>query len=114
MLGLLRCAPLARDSADLMAGYRIFVPIAPDPQGATVIMSTFTTRAYRCRSCGSTSYQRLTHRGSDGAMRYSGVSQCSGCPVQFTHLHEWCERDASEGRVTDQGGRLGSGVRPDH
>jgi Fe-S cluster biogenesis protein NfuA len=55
-------------------------------------MSTLPKNSYRCRSCGSTSYQRLTHRGPDGAMRYSGVIQCSGCPLQFSDLQEWRER----------------------
>jgi hypothetical protein len=25
-------------------------------------------------------------------MRYSGVNQCSGCPLQFSDLQEWRER----------------------
>lgn len=25
-------------------------------------------------------------------MRYSGVNQCSGCPLQFSDLQEWRDR----------------------
>ena len=48
--------------------------------------------SYRCRSCGATSYQPLVHRDPDGAMRYSGVYKCSGCPVEFTQIGSWRER----------------------
>jgi hypothetical protein len=47
---------------------------------------------YRCRACGSTSYQRLTHRGPDGRMQYSGVHRCSGCSLRFSQLESWRER----------------------
>jgi DNA-directed RNA polymerase subunit RPC12/RpoP len=47
---------------------------------------------YRCRECGAASYQKLTHRGPDGAMRYSGLYRCSGCPFTFSDPSEWRER----------------------
>ena len=46
----------------------------------------------RCRACGATSYQRLTHRGADGVMQYSGVCRCSGCGLVFSDLSNWRER----------------------
>ena len=50
---------------------------------------------YRCRACGSTSYQRLTHRGPDGVMQYSGIHRCSGCSLRFSQLDAWRERRAT-------------------
>jgi hypothetical protein len=47
---------------------------------------------YRCRACASTSYARLTERGPDGVMRYSGVYRCSGCAFTFTDPADWRER----------------------
>ena len=67
---------------------------------------------YRCRSCGSTSYQRLTHRGPDGVMRYSGVNQCSGCPLQFSDLQEWRERRLRP-RIASGTDAAGSDSTPD-
>jgi hypothetical protein len=48
-----------------------------------------TSSRYRCRACGSASYQRLTHRTASGAMGYSGVHRCSGCSLTFTTLQDW-------------------------
>lgn len=47
---------------------------------------------YRCRMCTSTSYRRLTQRGPDGVMRYSGVYRCSGCSFTFSDPSVWRER----------------------
>lgn len=47
---------------------------------------------YRCRQCGATSYRKLTHRGSDGVMRYSGIYRCSGCSFTFSEPADWRER----------------------
>ena len=46
---------------------------------------------YRCRLCGAASYRRLTHRGPDGAMEYSGLYRCSGCSVTFSDPLAWRE-----------------------
>ena len=46
---------------------------------------------YRCRLCAATSYRRLTHRGSDGVMQYSGLYRCSGCSVTFCDPLAWRE-----------------------
>jgi DNA-directed RNA polymerase subunit RPC12/RpoP len=49
---------------------------------------------YRCRLCGAPSYRKLTHRGLDGTMEYSGLYRCSGCSVTFSDPAAW--RDAPE------------------
>lgn len=49
---------------------------------------------YRCRLCGAASYRRLTHRGPDGAMTYSGLYRCSGCSVTFADPAAWRESPA--------------------
>lgn len=55
------------------------------------------TPPYRCRLCDAASYRRLTHRGLDGAMQYSGLYRCSGCSVTFSDPVTWREgADASE------------------
>ena len=46
---------------------------------------------YRCRLCAAVSYRRLTHRGFDGAMQYSGLYRCSGCSVTFSDPAAWRE-----------------------
>jgi hypothetical protein len=46
---------------------------------------------YRCRLCGAASYRRLTHRGPDGTMQYSGLYRCSGCSVTFSDPVAWRE-----------------------
>ena len=55
---------------------------------------------YRCRMCGAASYRRLVHRGLDGAMVYSGLYRCSGCPVTFSDPVAW--RDAASGKSATQ------------
>lgn len=49
---------------------------------------------YRCRLCGAASYRRLTHRGPDGVMSYSGLYRCSGCSVTFADPAAWRESPA--------------------
>ncbi len=44
---------------------------------------------YRCRLCGAASYRRLTHRGTEGVMTYSGLYQCSGCSATFADPAAW-------------------------
>jgi hypothetical protein len=48
--------------------------------------------SHRCRLCGATSYRKLTHRGPDGIMGYSGEYRCSGCSFTFSDPGEWRER----------------------
>ena len=57
----------------------------------SIIMYTLPP-IYRCRACGAVSYQKLTHRGPDGVMRYSGVYRCSGCSITFSDPSAWRER----------------------
>jgi hypothetical protein len=52
---------------------------------------------YRCRLCGAASYRKLTHRGPDGAMQYSGLYRCSGCSVTFSDPVAW--REGHENRA---------------
>lgn len=47
---------------------------------------------YRCRTCGATSYRKLTHRGADGVMHYSGLYRCSGCELTFAEPSVWRDR----------------------
>ena len=44
---------------------------------------------YRCRQCHATTYRREVHRGSDGAMGYSGLYRCSGCDLTFSDPADW-------------------------
>ena len=53
---------------------------------------TAPPNVYRCRACASTSYARLTQRGPDGVMRYSGQYRCSGCSFTFSDPSMWRER----------------------
>ena len=41
--------------------------------------------------CGTASYRKLTHRGPDGAMQYSGLFRCSGCSGTFSDPVAWRE-----------------------
>ena len=76
-----------------------------------------TCHSYRCRLCGSASYQRLTHRGPGGAMQYSGLYRCSGCSVTFADRGAWHE-GPSTGRTqapvlkADMTGTFSSQERP--
>lgn len=64
-----------------------------EPSSLVVLIAmTAFAPVYRCRSCGSTNYQRLTHRGPDGVMQYSGAYRCSGCRAEFSDLESWRER----------------------
>ena len=53
----------------------------------------------QCRMCGSTAYHRVIARDERGAMRASGVYQCTGCHVLFTHLDEWRASPTGQGLV---------------
>jgi hypothetical protein len=43
----------------------------------------------KCRNCGTTSYRSVIARDATGAMRPSGVYQCTGCRLLFTELDDW-------------------------
>jgi hypothetical protein len=53
----------------------------------------------QCRKCGSTAYHHVIARDERGAMRASGVYQCTGCHVLFTHLDEWRTSPDEQGLV---------------
>ena len=42
-----------------------------------------------CRMCGATSYRRVIARDNEGAMRPTGLYQCSGCSVVFADPRAW-------------------------
>lgn len=52
--------------------------------------------SYRCRMCGAASYRRLVHRGTEGAMVYSGLYRCSGCSLTFSDPPVWRETPAAD------------------
>ena len=56
---------------------------------------------YRCRACGAASYQKLTHRGPDGVMQYSGLYRCSGCSFTFSDPTTWRERRLRPRKATE-------------
>lgn len=43
----------------------------------------------KCHACGATTYQQVIQRDAAGAMRPSGVYQCSGCKLLFSSVGEW-------------------------
>ena len=57
-----------------------------------------------CRLCGATNYLRLTHRGGNGAMVYSGFYRCSGCELTFDSPAAWRE----EARLHDSDSQVPS------
>lgn len=59
---------------------------------------------YRCRLCGAASYRKTVHRGPEGAMVYSGLYRCSGCPVTFTDPSSWREAPVRDAAADSDGG----------
>ncbi len=55
-----------------------------------------TTLLNCCRMCGATSYRPVIARDDSGAMRPSGLYQCSGCSVVFTDPKAWRESGPEE------------------
>jgi hypothetical protein len=49
-----------------------------------------------CRKCGATSYRRVIARDGAGAMRPTGLYQCSHCSVVFTDAKAWREGDGDD------------------
>ena len=49
-----------------------------------------------CRMCGATSYRPVIARDDSGAMRPSGLFQCSGCSVVFTDPKAWRDGGRNE------------------
>ena len=44
--------------------------------------------------CGAMSYRQVIARDDRGAMRPSGLYQCSGCSLVFSHHSAWRSSDA--------------------
>lgn len=53
-------------------------------------MANFKT-IYKCRICGTTSYQRVMERAPDGAMQPLGAYRCCGCRNIFDSVRAWWE-----------------------
>lgn len=50
-----------------------------------------------CRMCGATSYRRVVARDETGAMKSTGLYQCSGCSVVFADPKAWREGEGGGG-----------------
>jgi len=46
---------------------------------------------YKCRVCGTTSYQRVVNRVPSGALEPTGEYRCTGCRNVFESLRAWWE-----------------------
>lgn len=50
-----------------------------------------------CRMCGATSYRKVVARDEAGAMKSTGLYQCSGCSVVFADPRAWREGEGDGG-----------------
>lgn len=50
-----------------------------------------------CRMCGATSYRKVVARDESGAMKSTGLYQCSGCSVVFADPRAWREGEGGSG-----------------
>jgi DNA-directed RNA polymerase subunit RPC12/RpoP len=57
-------------------------------------MATYKT-IYKCRVCGTTSYQRVMGRADSGALQPTGEYRCTGCRNVFNSLRAWWEPQRS-------------------
>jgi DNA-directed RNA polymerase subunit RPC12/RpoP len=57
-------------------------------------MANFKT-IYKCRVCGTTSYQRVMVRAENGALQTTGEYRCTGCRNVFETLRSWWEPQRS-------------------
>ena len=53
-------------------------------------MANFKT-IYKCRVCGTTSYQRVMDRSVGGLLAPTGEYRCTGCRNVFASLRAWWE-----------------------
>jgi len=53
-------------------------------------MATYKT-IYKCRVCGTTSYQRVMSRSPSGGLEPTGEYRCTGCRNVFESLRAWWE-----------------------
>jgi DNA-directed RNA polymerase subunit RPC12/RpoP len=62
-------------------------------------MATYKT-VYKCRECGSTSYQRVIDRTQSGELQHTGQYRCTGCRNVFDSIRAWWEpRSQSEAQA---------------
>jgi hypothetical protein len=52
-----------------------------------------------CRMCGATSYRKVVARDESGAMKSTGLYQCSGCSVVFADPRAWREGEGGGGEL---------------
>ena len=53
-------------------------------------MANYNT-IYKCRVCGTTTYQRVMGRAESGALQPTGEYRCTGCRNVFASLRAWWE-----------------------
>ena len=46
---------------------------------------------YKCRVCGTTTYQRVVGRAANGTLEPTGEYRCTGCRNVFASLRAWWE-----------------------
>lgn len=46
---------------------------------------------YKCRVCGTTTYQRVMGRAETGVLQPTGEYRCTGCRNVFASLRAWWE-----------------------
>jgi hypothetical protein len=62
-------------------------------------MSRHTIPINCCRMCGATSYRKVVARDESGAMKSTGLYQCSGCSVVFADPRAWREGEVGGGEL---------------
>lgn len=53
-------------------------------------MANYNT-TYKCRVCGTTTYQRVMGSADSGALQPTGEYRCTGCRNVFASLRAWWE-----------------------
>ena len=51
--------------------------------------------------CGATSYRKVVARDESGAMKSTGLYQCSGCSVVFADPRAWREGEGGGGALEE-------------
>ncbi|BCO29424.1 hypothetical protein MIZ03_4347 [Rhodoferax lithotrophicus] len=54
-----------------------------------MIKKIFYKTVYKCRDCGSTSYQSVIERADNGALLPTGQYRCTGCRCIFATVRAW-------------------------
>ncbi|HSV54146.1 MAG TPA: hypothetical protein VLJ57_18655, partial [Burkholderiaceae bacterium] len=69
-------------------------------------MPSYST-IYKCRRCGTTSYQPVIARDASGALMPTGMYRCTGCRVTFSDLREWWGHGGAHHRAYEAGAHEG-------